>query len=169
MIPAGIRPIDPTGSLSGPRFAELLNWARSKYDQVLIDTPPILAASDANNYRSFGGWLNVGCAAREEQSSTRAPRGGRNSRFESELPRYRRQQGQPRTAAAMAVGTAMATVMVMATVMATATTNVRKRLSWPLPPKTQIWVAIRTRALNLSWPTCGTSRNQNPSWKTKFS
>ncbi len=47
LLPAGIRPSDPTGLLSGPRFAELLSWAQANYDQVLIDTPPILAASDA--------------------------------------------------------------------------------------------------------------------------
>ena len=47
MIPAGTRPSDPTGLLSGSRFAELVAWAQANYSQVLIDTPPILAASDA--------------------------------------------------------------------------------------------------------------------------
>ena len=48
MLPAGIRPLDPTGSLSGTRFGELLVWAQEEFDHVLIDTPPILAASDAS-------------------------------------------------------------------------------------------------------------------------
>ena len=47
LMPAGMRPSDPTGLLSGPRFGELLSWVSANYDQVLIDTPPILAASDA--------------------------------------------------------------------------------------------------------------------------
>lgn len=29
------------------RFAELVNWASKNYDLVLIDTPPILAVTDA--------------------------------------------------------------------------------------------------------------------------
>jgi succinoglycan biosynthesis transport protein ExoP len=34
--------------LSSERFVELLGWADGKYDQVLIDCPPVLAASDAS-------------------------------------------------------------------------------------------------------------------------
>ena len=33
--------------MSHPRFAELIAWAENAYDQVLIDCPPVLAASDA--------------------------------------------------------------------------------------------------------------------------
>ncbi len=47
VIPAGARRPDPAELLLGPNFAELLAWADSKYDQVLVDCPPILAVSDA--------------------------------------------------------------------------------------------------------------------------
>jgi capsular exopolysaccharide synthesis family protein len=47
VLGCGVRPPDPTGALAGPRFTQLLAWAESTYDQVLIDTPPLLAASDA--------------------------------------------------------------------------------------------------------------------------
>ena len=33
--------------LSGQNFVELLAWAEAKYDQVLVDCPPVLAVSDA--------------------------------------------------------------------------------------------------------------------------
>ena len=33
--------------LASPRFSDLLAWAETNYDQVLIDAPPVLAASDA--------------------------------------------------------------------------------------------------------------------------
>ncbi len=47
VMPSGTRPVDPTGLLASSRFAELLAWAETQYDQVLIDSPPILVASDA--------------------------------------------------------------------------------------------------------------------------
>ena len=31
----------------GPRFNELIEWASKNYDIVMIDTPPILAVTDA--------------------------------------------------------------------------------------------------------------------------
>jgi Mrp family chromosome partitioning ATPase len=33
--------------LSRDRFADLLAWAETAYDQILIDSPPVLAAADA--------------------------------------------------------------------------------------------------------------------------
>ena len=33
--------------LHGTRFSELLGWAESIYDQILIDAPPALAVTDA--------------------------------------------------------------------------------------------------------------------------
>ena len=45
-IPAGARRPNPAELLSGPRFAELLAWAEANYDQVLVDSPPALAATD---------------------------------------------------------------------------------------------------------------------------
>jgi capsular exopolysaccharide synthesis family protein len=47
ILPSGPRPVDPTGSLSSPRFSELLSWAVTQYDQVLVDCSPVLVASDA--------------------------------------------------------------------------------------------------------------------------
>ena len=45
-IPSGTRPVNPAELLSGDRFSELLAWAETLYDQILIDAPPILAVSD---------------------------------------------------------------------------------------------------------------------------
>lgn len=47
VLPSGTRPGDPTSLLASARFAELVAWAESHYDQVLIDCPPVLVASDA--------------------------------------------------------------------------------------------------------------------------
>jgi len=47
VLPSGPRRPSPAELLSGPRFGDLLAWAGSVYDQVLIDSPPVLAASDA--------------------------------------------------------------------------------------------------------------------------
>jgi polysaccharide biosynthesis transport protein len=47
VLPAGLRRPDPAELLGGPYFAELLTWADSRYDQVLVDCPPVLAVSDA--------------------------------------------------------------------------------------------------------------------------
>jgi Mrp family chromosome partitioning ATPase len=52
--------MDPTGLLASPRFAELLSWAEGQYDQVLIDSPPMLVASDATIVaRVCGGLMLV--------------------------------------------------------------------------------------------------------------
>ena len=47
ILPAGLRRPNPAELLSGQNFAELLAWADSQYDQVLVDCPPVLAVSDA--------------------------------------------------------------------------------------------------------------------------
>lgn len=47
VLPCGARPTNPAELLGGPRMAELIDWASDSYDQVLVDCPPILAASDA--------------------------------------------------------------------------------------------------------------------------
>lgn len=47
VIPAGLRRPNPAELLASPAFIELLAWADSRYDQVLVDCPPVLAVSDA--------------------------------------------------------------------------------------------------------------------------
>lgn len=47
ILPCGISTSSSTELLSHPRLEEFLAWAESLYDQVLIDCPPMLAASDA--------------------------------------------------------------------------------------------------------------------------
>jgi polysaccharide biosynthesis transport protein len=57
ILPSGIESLDvlPSGNWSaqaaelllGSRFKELLAWAEANYEQILVDSPPILAASDA--------------------------------------------------------------------------------------------------------------------------
>jgi polysaccharide biosynthesis transport protein len=47
VLPAGARQPNPSELLSGPRLGELLAWAETCYDRVLVDCPPVLAVSDA--------------------------------------------------------------------------------------------------------------------------
>ncbi len=47
VIPAGLRRPSPAEMLASQAFIELLAWADSEYDQVLVDCPPVLAVSDA--------------------------------------------------------------------------------------------------------------------------
>jgi capsular exopolysaccharide synthesis family protein len=46
VLSSGPRPSNPGELLSSPRFADLLGWAETLYDRILIDSPPALAASD---------------------------------------------------------------------------------------------------------------------------
>lgn len=47
VLPAGPKPINPVELLTSERLSELLAWAETQYDQVLIDAPPSLAVTDA--------------------------------------------------------------------------------------------------------------------------
>ena len=47
IITRGKVPPNPSELLMHERFDELLNWASANYDIVLIDTPPVLAVTDA--------------------------------------------------------------------------------------------------------------------------
>ena len=46
LLPCGPRPANPAELLSGQRFQEVLAQLKSRYDMVIVDTPPILAVSD---------------------------------------------------------------------------------------------------------------------------
>lgn len=46
VLPAGRPPHDPSEMIAGRAFAALLSELREKYDVVLVDTPPLLAATD---------------------------------------------------------------------------------------------------------------------------
>lgn len=46
-ISRGMAPPNPAELLMHKRFGELLNWASENYDIVILDTPPILAVTDA--------------------------------------------------------------------------------------------------------------------------
>ncbi len=46
ILPSGSRPTDPAELLGSPRLSQLLAWAESVYDLILIDSPPILATTD---------------------------------------------------------------------------------------------------------------------------
>ena len=47
LVPRGQVPPNPSELLMSERFSQLIAWASSQYDLVLIDTPPILAVTDA--------------------------------------------------------------------------------------------------------------------------
>jgi len=46
VIPSGPRPVNPAELLSSDRMSELLAWAETLYDQVVVDAPPVLAVTD---------------------------------------------------------------------------------------------------------------------------
>lgn len=46
-IPRGQVPPNPSELLMHSRFSEMIQWASDNYDLVLVDTPPILAVTDA--------------------------------------------------------------------------------------------------------------------------
>jgi len=48
ILPCGPLPAAPAELLTSPRFAELLRLFREQYDYVLLDSPPVLAVTDAS-------------------------------------------------------------------------------------------------------------------------
>jgi capsular exopolysaccharide synthesis family protein len=46
LLPCGPRPSNPSELLSSERFKELMDVLRTKFDTILIDTPPLLAVTD---------------------------------------------------------------------------------------------------------------------------
>jgi len=47
ILPCGPRPTNPAELLGSPRFSQFLAWAETVYDQILVDSPPAVATSDA--------------------------------------------------------------------------------------------------------------------------
>lgn len=47
VVPAGIRPTDPTGVLDSDRMQNLISDWRKDYDHIILDTPPVLPFADA--------------------------------------------------------------------------------------------------------------------------
>ncbi|MEC8336687.1 MAG: polysaccharide biosynthesis tyrosine autokinase [Planctomycetota bacterium] len=47
VLPAGPRRQNPSELLASDRLAQILAWAEGEYDQILVDCPPTLVASDA--------------------------------------------------------------------------------------------------------------------------
>lgn len=47
VITCGYYPPNPSELLMHPRFKEFMSWASETYDMVIVDTPPILAVTDA--------------------------------------------------------------------------------------------------------------------------
>lgn len=54
-ISRGAVPPNPAELLMHRRFGELLNWASERYDIVVLDTPPILAVTDAAIIGNYAG------------------------------------------------------------------------------------------------------------------
>ncbi|MCA8995561.1 MAG: polysaccharide biosynthesis tyrosine autokinase [Planctomycetaceae bacterium] len=46
VLPSGPRPVNPVELLASERMAEIMAWAETHYDQILIDAPPSLAVAD---------------------------------------------------------------------------------------------------------------------------
>ncbi|MFB3925662.1 MAG: AAA family ATPase [Syntrophales bacterium] len=47
IIPSGSIPLNPSELISSKSLNEFINWAKSEYDVVMMDLPPVLAATDA--------------------------------------------------------------------------------------------------------------------------
>lgn len=55
LLTRGSVPPNPSELLFRPRFGELIRWASDEYDLVIIDTPPILAVTDASIIGAHAG------------------------------------------------------------------------------------------------------------------
>ncbi|EPJ7999006.1 polysaccharide biosynthesis tyrosine autokinase [Klebsiella pneumoniae] len=54
-ISRGTTPPNPAELLMHPRFQDLVSWANENYDIVILDTPPILAVTDAAIIGNYAG------------------------------------------------------------------------------------------------------------------
>jgi tyrosine-protein kinase Etk/Wzc len=76
-IPRGEAPPNPAELLMHPRFAELMDTVSSRYDLIIIDTPPVLAVTDAAIVGQYAG------------TSLMVARFGKNSAHEVEIAHRR--------------------------------------------------------------------------------
>ncbi|EPJ9743516.1 TPA: polysaccharide biosynthesis tyrosine autokinase [Klebsiella oxytoca] len=68
-ISRGIAPPNPAELLMHRRFGELISWASQNYDIIILDTPPILAVTDAAIIGHYAGTTLL--IARFEQNTTK--------------------------------------------------------------------------------------------------
>lgn len=68
-IARGAIPPNPAELLMHSRFRELIDWASQNYDLVLVDTPPILAVTDAAVIGRYAGTTLL--VARFEQNTAK--------------------------------------------------------------------------------------------------
>ncbi|WP_303905663.1 polysaccharide biosynthesis tyrosine autokinase [Thiohalomonas denitrificans] len=55
LIPSGIVPPNPAELLMTPRFQALMEEFKNDYDSIIVDTPPVLAVTDASIVGRLGG------------------------------------------------------------------------------------------------------------------
>ncbi|HHO0201201.1 TPA: polysaccharide biosynthesis tyrosine autokinase [Klebsiella quasipneumoniae] len=68
-ISRGVAPPNPAELLMHRRFGELITWASSNYDIIILDTPPILAVTDAAIIGNYAGTTLL--IARFEQNTAK--------------------------------------------------------------------------------------------------
>lgn len=68
-ISRGLVPPNPAELLMHRRFDELMTWARENYDIIVLDTPPILAVTDAAIIGNYVGTTLL--VARFEENTTK--------------------------------------------------------------------------------------------------
>jgi capsular exopolysaccharide synthesis family protein len=72
VLPSGPKPTNPSEMLSSSRTGELFASFRTRWDVVLIDSPPILPVSDALGMANFvDSIILVGAAGKSTQRSVR--------------------------------------------------------------------------------------------------
>jgi tyrosine-protein kinase Etk/Wzc len=69
ILPRGTAPGNPAELLMRPEFNALMEWASANYDVVIVDTPPVLAVTDAAIIGRFAATVML--VVRHRKSSTR--------------------------------------------------------------------------------------------------
>jgi len=68
ILPCGPKPPSPSEMLNSPMFSELLEVLSDRYDQVIIDSPPVMGVADA---RIIGASCDITVLVLRSQKSTR--------------------------------------------------------------------------------------------------